>query len=68
MNFSSVTIERKRAKNGGYWGSVRDADDKCVLTVAAKGKGVVYTKDDIKELFEGLVSAIKDNRIEYREA
>lgn len=66
MNFSSIAIERKRAKNG-YWGSVRDANDSCLLTVAARGKGVVYSKDEIKELFEGLVNCIKEDKVEYRD-
>lgn len=63
----SLVFKRKQAKNGGYWGTIVDEDDKCVLTMAAKGKWVAYSKDDIENLFKDLITCIEDKSYAWRD-
>lgn len=65
MNMDKVVFDRTRAKNG-YWCVIRDADDKALFMVAVRGANTHYTKEEITEIGEGLVSAIKEDRVEWR--
>lgn len=65
MNLSKVIFDRTRAKNG-YWCVVRDADEKALFMIAVRGASTNYTKEEIQEMCVGLVSACKEDRIEWR--
>lgn len=64
MNLEKVVFKRTRAKNG-YWLTIRDADDVAMFMVAVRGANTKYTKEEITEIAEGLVSAVKEDRIEW---
>lgn len=64
MNFDKIVFKRTRAKNG-YWATIRDADDRALFMVAVRGVNTHYTKEELSDIFSGLVSACKEDRVEW---
>lgn len=65
MNFEKVKFKRTRAKNG-YWLTIRDADDTALFMVAVRGVNTHYTKEELTDIAQGLVSACKEDRVEWQ--
>lgn len=67
MNFERVTFERTRKQNAGYWATIRDGDGKALMFLAVRGRNSKYSRAEVGDILNGIISAVKEDRVELRD-
>lgn len=67
MNASKVILERTRKQNSGYWATIRDADERAIFFLSVRGAHTKYSRQEVGDILNGLIDAIKNDRFETRE-
>lgn len=66
MASERIILERRKTPNG-WWATVRDKDSKAVLTMAPRGYKTFYSKEDVRDVMNNFIAAIKEDNFETRD-
>lgn len=67
MKWDKIIIERTRKHNAGYWATIRDGDEKALFFLAVRGRNTRYSRAEVGEILNEVVSAIKEDRVQMRD-